>query len=159
MNKIVDIVSMNDGHAYVIHKDFKLTYEKHGDILIGSDETGTFFDVLYYSHPVGRREYGAYAFGGREFDLAMKDGTTTHCWGQYWSGHFKDAEKILGIEFANFPHNSIEGLKDCYVFCSGTADKSKLQSMVNTFFEENPDFEVWDYWDYQKYIKSGGYQL
>lgn len=155
MSKIIDIVKFNDHHAYVLDEDYSLTYEKHGGLLIGSDETQTFFDVLYHFPCGGDRTFGGnYAFGGREFDLNMKDGTKTHCYGQYWSGKFGEAEKILGIEFADFTHKSVDILKKCYVFYSGTADKAKLQAMLDEFLAEHPDYELWDYWEYEKHIKE-----
>ncbi|MEA4919362.1 MAG: hypothetical protein VB078_00340 [Clostridiaceae bacterium] len=152
--RIVDLVEMNSHHAYVLDNEYKLTYEKHGNLLIGSDETNTFFDVLIYEYPRGRKEYGGYAFGGREFDVDMKDGTKTRCWGQYWSGGFREAEKILGITFADMPHNTIVQLQSCYVFCGGTAHKAKLEQMLNTFFAENPGYKAWNYWEYEKHIKN-----
>ena len=153
--KIIDLVEMNGHHAYVLDSKYKLTYEKHGDLLIGSDETDTFFDVLYYQYPVGRKEYGSHAFGGREFDVDMKDGTKTHCWGQYWSGRFREAEKILGIAFANLPHATVEHLQDCYVFYSGTACRLKLEQMIDAFCSENPEYKAWNYREYEKHIKAG----
>lgn len=40
--KIIDIVKFNHQYAFVLDKNFFLTYEKRGDLLIGSDETQTF---------------------------------------------------------------------------------------------------------------------
>ena len=88
MNKIVDIVKFNDRHAFVLDREYFLTYEQHGELLIGSDKTQTFFNVLYYAPFGGNPNFGSnYAFGGRKFDLQMKDGSAMHCYGQYWDGY------------------------------------------------------------------------
>lgn len=68
--KILAVVKFNDYHAFVLDEPIKLTYEKIGGMLIGSDETGIFYNCLFYEKPVGRFK----AFAGREFDLPLKDG-------------------------------------------------------------------------------------
>lgn len=155
MIKIVDLVNFNDHWAYVLNKKFLLTYEKHGDLLIGSDETQTFFNVLYYSPCSGDPTFGGnYAFGGRKFDLLMKDGTITQCYGQYWAGEYSEAEKILGIKFSNCPYGTLDSLKKCYVFYNGIIDEIKLQTMIDKFFIANPNYKSWEYEDYKKHIEG-----
>lgn len=155
MSNIIDIIQFNDRHAYVLDNKIQLTYEKHGDLLIGSDDTQTFFSVLYYSPCGGNPNFGGnYAFGGRKFVLSMKDGTTTHCYGQYWDGRYEDAEKLLGVKFADFTHCDIDSLVECYVFRGGTADKLKLQKMIDDFFEISPSYKPWEYREYEKFIAN-----
>ena len=154
--KIIDIVKFNHRHAFVLDGDFSLTYEKHGDLLIGSDETQSFFDVLRYAPCGGDPTFGGnYAFGGRKFDLQMKDGSVTHCFGQYWSGGCAEAEKILGIESVDFTHAPIDRLRKRFVFFDGTADKAKLQAMIDAFQAAFPDYTLWDYREYEDHVKKG----
>lgn len=84
----------------------------------------------------------------------MKDGTVTHCYGQYWDGRYADAEKILGIKFADFTHSTIDSLRKCYVFTSGIADKAKFQEMIDKFQASVPDYKPWEYQKYESYVKA-----
>lgn len=150
--KIIDIVKFNDRHAYVFNEIPVRTYEKHDELLIGSDDSKTIIGCLYYSVPMG--QYSPYAFGGRKFDLPMKDGTTTHCWGQYWDGGVRDCEKVLGFELCELIASTRENLSKCYVFTSLYANKEKLQKLIDDFVSGNPDYKVWEYWEYKKHLKG-----
>lgn len=153
--KVVDIVKINDRHAFVFDEIPSVTYEKHGSLLIGSDDSGTILDCLYYSACGGSRNFGGnYAFGGREFDLPLKDGGSVHCYGQYWDGRSSECAKVLGIEICGLTASTKEDLKKCYVFCGYYADKDKLQKLIDEFISENPDYEVWEYNDYREYLKN-----
>ena len=153
--KIVDVIGFNDGYAYVLDENYTLTYERHGSLLIGSDDTKTFFKVLQYAPCGGNPNFGGnYAFGGAKFDLPMKDGTKMHCYGQYWDGGYGKAEKILGICFSDFVHGTIESLASCYVFRSGMVCKTKLKSLKKDFAISHPGYTPWDYWEYEKHIKG-----
>lgn len=44
MRKILALVKFNDGQAIVIKKGLHFKYQRHGDLLIGMDETETFVD-------------------------------------------------------------------------------------------------------------------
>mgnify|MGYP001039484638 CR=1 FL=1 len=161
--KIIDIVRFNDRHAYVFDEIPNITYVKHDNLLIGSDETETILDCLYYEYPRGHKEYGGYAFGGREFDYAfsgrefdlpMKDGTVTHCWGQYWDGRSRECAKVLGFDICSLTASTKKNLSKCYVFTQFYANKEKLQKLINDFMSANPDYKVWEYWDYAKHLKE-----
>ena len=155
MPKLVALVKMNGHLAYVLDEKYSLTYEQYENLLVGSDDTNTFYNVLYYSPCGGNPNFGGnYAFGGRKFDLQMKNGTVTHCYGQYWDGRYSDAEKILGIEFADFPNGTMEHLRECYVFYGGTIDHKKLNQMMNDFFAEHPSYKLWEYDEYKKRISN-----
>lgn len=153
--KIIDIVKFNDRHAFVLDRDYSLTYEKHGDLLIGSDKSQTFFDVLQNRGCGGNPNFGGnYAFGGRKFDIPMKDGSVTHCYGQYWDSGYADAEKILGIKFADFTHATIDFLRMHFVFQSGTIDRAKLQPMLDEFQRILSDYEPREYNEYATFVKN-----
>ena len=147
--KILDIVKFNDRIALVVDEIPELTYEKHGIYLTGSDDSGLVFDCLYYDY-----DRYAKAFAGREFDLPMKDGTTTHCSGQYWSGRVSEAAKLIGVELADVTIQTIERLKECYVFSGYQANKAVYRKMVAEFFTNNPGYEIWGYWEYEANLKN-----
>ena len=105
--KIVDLVKANNRCWVVFDEPVgQLTYEKHGGLLIGSDEQGIFYDCLYYDRPTPNMR----AFAGREFDLPMKDGTVTHCNGQYWYGRVDEAGRVVGEEIAEIGASTKEEL-------------------------------------------------
>ena len=73
---------------------------------------------------------------------------------QYWDGGYGEAEKILGIKFSDFPHNTKEKLINCYVFFYGTADTEKLREMIRQFELKNPGYIMREYDDYEEQIKA-----
>lgn len=149
--KIVDLVKANDRCWIVFDEPVgQLTYEKHGSLLIGSDERGIFYDCLYYDRPTPHMR----AFAGREFDLPMKDGTTTHCNGQYWYGHIAEAEKVVGEEIAEIGASTKEELKQCFVFTSRNISKKRLDEMLEEFQASNPGYEPPGYHQYKDMIKG-----
>lgn len=149
--KIVDMVKANSRLWIVFDEPVgQLTYEKHGGLLIGSDELGIFYDCLYYDRPTPSMK----AFGGREFDLQMKDGSVTHCNGQYWHGHIAEAEKVVGEEIAEIGASTKEELKRCYVFTSRNISMKRLDEMIEEFKLSHPDYEPWEYWQYEKMLKE-----
>jgi hypothetical protein len=152
--KIIDIVKFNSGHAYVFDEIPEKLYEKHGNLLIGIDDSKTIVDCLHYQYPVGRKEYGAYAFGGREFDLPLKDGGSVHCWGQYWQGRSSECAKVLGFDICGLTASTKQALSKCYVFCGYYANKGRLEELINQFMTENPSYQAWEYWDYGKHLKG-----
>lgn len=148
--KIVDLVKANSRLWIVFDEPVgQLTYEEHGGLLIGSDERGIFYDCLYYDRPSPNMR----AFGGREFDLPMKDGTMTHCNGQYWYGRISDAEKVVGEEIAEIGASTKEELKQCYVFTNRNISAKKLEEMIEEFKAANPDYEPMEYRVYEELLK------
>lgn len=148
--KIVDLVKANSRHWIVFDEPVgELTYEKHGLLLIGSDEQGIFYDCLYYDRP----SPGMKAFAGHEFDLPMKDGTTTHCCGQYWYGRIGEAEKVVGEEIAEIGASTKEELKRRFVFTSRNISRRKLEEMLEEFWAANPDYEPIEHREYEDLLK------
>lgn len=130
--KVLAIVNTGSQVFYSLDESPEMIYEKHGSLLIGKDESGVFYDVLIYEGcgPTWK------AFGGREFDLPMADGSTTHCYGQYWSGGTSKAEELLGIKLVGIAAESVSDLVHCYVYCGYLVDAEKFETLVKT---SNPD--------------------
>lgn len=149
--KIVDLVTANSRCWIVFDEPVgQLTYEKHGSLLIGSDGQGIFYDCLYYDRPTPNMR----AFAGREFDLLMKDGTTTHCNGQYWYWHIGEAEKVVGEEIAEIGASTKEELKRCFVFTSRNISKRRLDEMLEEFKASHPGYEPFGYQQYEDMLKE-----
>ena len=149
--KIVDLVKVNSQCCIVFDEPVgPLTYEKHGDLLIGSDEQDIFYDCLYYDRPTPNMR----AFSGRKFDLPMKDGTTTHCNGQYWYGRIGEAEKAVGEVIAEIGASTKEELKQCFVFVGRNISKRRLDEMFEEFKASHPGYEPWGYREYEKLLKE-----
>lgn len=146
---IVDIVQFNNGIAIVVDEIPKLTYEKHGTNLIGSDDSEVIFDCLYLQNDRLQK-----AFAGREFDLPMKDGTVTRCKGQYWSGRTRECANEIGIELGVATIQTLDALKKCYVFTGYQVNRLAYRSMVSEFFKKNPDYDIFGYWEYEARIKG-----
>ena len=126
--KIIDVVKFSQSYAYVFDEIPPRLYEQHGNLLIGSDDSKTFLDCLHYQYPVGRKEYGAYAFGGREFDLPLRNGGSVHCWGQYWDGRSAECGKILNVKICSLTASTKEELSKCYAFCEYYANEKNCWS-------------------------------
>jgi hypothetical protein len=67
------------------------------------------------------------AFGGREFNISLTDGTTYRCKGQVWACGSSTAEPVVYIGIG-----TIERLKECYVFSSAYLSKAKLDAWLAT---------------------------
>lgn len=130
--KILAIVDTGKQTFYSLDERPEMIYEKHGSLLIGKDKSEVFYDVLIYEGcgPTWK------AFGGREFDLPMADGSTTHCYGQYWSGGTSRAEELLGIKLARIAAESVSELARCYVYSGYHVDVEKFETLIKI---SNPD--------------------
>ena len=149
--KIVDLVKANSQLWIVFDEPVgQLTYEKHGDLLVGSDEQGVFYNCLYYDRPSPYMK----AFGGREFDLPMKDGSVTHCNGQYWYGCVSEAGKVVGEEIAEIGASTREELKECYIFTNRNINRKKLEEMLEEFEASHPGYEPFGYREYENKLKK-----
>ncbi len=144
-NKIIAVVKFNEGHAYVLEKNPEFVYEKHGGLLIGTDETETFYNVLFYEVPFEQFK----AFGGREFELPLKGGGVEKCNGQWWDGKAHKAAEILNKNFVHVTFESKESLEKCYVYSGCYADEEKLQKLVSEY-----DGRVYGYREYESLLKG-----
>jgi len=111
-----------------------LLYERHGSILFATDDG--FFDCYGYEAP----SRNSRAFGGREFDIRMKDGSTIKANGQWWSiGAAKHCpEPLVSVGISTLPL-----LEKCYVFSSGNVFKSKLNAWLAEH-EPSTDYAKYD---------------
>ncbi|MFX3616251.1 MAG: hypothetical protein ACE3JK_01805 [Sporolactobacillus sp.] len=148
MIDVVVLVKFNADKALVLKDKLDFVYEKFGNILIGTDASGLFHRVLIY----GRPSEDWKAFGGWEFDLNMKDGSITHCDGQWWDGGRSKARQILKKELVDVTLDSIAGLKRCYVFSGGTCiDEKDLALLISDYHGK-----VYEYREYEQLLKEGG---
>ncbi|HAV37428.1 MAG TPA: hypothetical protein DCX52_13930 [Massilia sp.] len=127
--EIIDVIlhyntiSKNPQVMVVIDRMPDFVYAQEGTQLMANDSG--FYDLLNIAG-------GTNAFGGRKFDIKLQDGTALHCHGQVWSGTVTpnpamvrdmEAVKEVGI-------NTIEGLKECHVYCAGLISLAKLNDWL-----------------------------
>lgn len=153
--KIIDIVKFNDHIGLVVDEIPQIVYEEYGKFLIGSDDKGVLFNCLVYERPIGVFK----AFGGREFDLPMKDGSVTHCYGQYWHDTFNNASKVLGFKLASITIQTLDDLKKCYVFVGYQAKYETYYKAVSDFLNNHPNYKIWGYREYEKHITNKPIEL
>lgn len=92
-------------------------YAKEGNRLTAHDSG--FYDFLGISP--GSKD----AFGGREFDICLSDGSTYKCKGQVWACGSSAAEPVIQIGIG-----TIAGLRNCYVFSGSYVSKKKLDAWL-----------------------------
>jgi len=142
MPNIVDVI-IHSCHGYleghkqifvIIDKPVNFLYERKGKYLVASDDG--FYSCYEYDRPSKNWE----AFGGRKFDIPMKDGTIEKAFGQWWDGgHSQNApEKIVSIGVG-----TIEELHKCYVFMGGHISKKKLDEWLSNH-EPSTDYDKYD---------------
>ncbi|UNY48724.1 hypothetical protein P9294_gp009 [Bacillus phage FADO] len=145
MQELLALVKFNDNVALVMKEKIKLTYNRYNDAIIGRDETGVFFDCLYYERPIGKWK----AFAGREFDIELENGEIVHCNGQWWSGLNDTAREIINQDLASVTAKDIESLKKCYVFNGFTGLKTEYQKLIDSY-----DGKIYGYREYEDIIKN-----
>ena len=129
--KVVSVVKFNDGEALVLNRPIRFIYSESGRDLIGSD--GPFRDFLGYSRDGN-------AFGGREFNLTMVDGSTRKIKDHWWAT-WKEGYSSITV-------GDVEALRKCYVYHGAHItpdDYARLRAQYTG--------AVFDYWDYEKIIK------
>lgn len=161
--KILDIVKFNSGVAFVVDKMPVLTYEKMvaptsacegeyekfvfagREFLIGSDESGVFYDVLYH-----RKESGPKAFGGHVFSHPLKDGGTFTTDGWWWDGGSTVAARMLGIEMGRVTIKDRTSLEKCFVFTAQYMDVKMFdERLYRPFLEERGKIQPRDYHEFE----------
>lgn len=165
--KILDIVKFNSGVAFVVDKMPVLTYEKMTapvsackgeyekfmfawrEFLIGSDESGVFYDVLYH-----RKESGPKAFGGHVFSHPLKDGGTFTTDGWWWDGGSTVAARMLGIEMGRVTIQDRTSLEKCFVFNAQYMDVKMFdERLYRPFLEERGKIEPRDYHEFERELR------
>jgi hypothetical protein len=105
-------------------------YERTGNTLVSHDDG--IYDFLAIER--GTKD----AFGGREFDIALADGTVYHATGDVWSvAPPKDIEPTVSVGIS-----TLEKLQQCYVFSGASVSIAKLQAWLDANTASN---------DYYKY--------
>lgn len=141
--KIEAIVMVNNDEALVLNRPLNLLYEeaevevwgrkRRG--LLGKD--GPFRAMYYHKQPRGRFK----AFGGRKFEIPLRDGGFEQADGQWWHTDISGLNRIA--------YQTKAALQKCYVFSGGYGvDDEALQEMLLEY-----DGPTYAYWDYEKVIK------
>lgn len=140
--KIIDVIvtcgpySGGKPSYYVVvdrHPDY--VYVKNGNQLTAHDSG--FYDFL------GISPGSTKAFGGREFDIQLSDGSTYKCSGQVWARGSNASEQVVQVGVG-----AIEKLRKCYVFSGGYLSKTKLDAWLaaNTpsrnYYKHDPHWTI-----------------
>lgn len=147
--EIIAVVKFNNGEAFVFDEIPDLVYTKYGnDTIIG--ESGPFYTCYGYSKPSD----GFKAFGGRKFDITLSDGTTEHCYGQWWDGVTNLAKKELNIDgvertLIRVTAEDFKTLTNCYVYCGFYAIESEMREMRKKY-----DGKVYEYYEFENEVIS-----
>lgn len=141
--RIVAVVKFNDREAFVLNRMPELEYSRYGDTIVGTD--GTFHECYgKWIDPVDK------AFGGREFELRMKDGEVVHCKGQWWSSITAKARKVIGENIIPLTLSTVEELRECYVFSGGIEGTREKIAVLRAEYEG----PIYDYDEYRKILKD-----
>ena len=144
MPNIVDVIIHGPYYqiSVVIDVNPKMVYERKRNLLVAEDDG--FWDCLAFETPSKNWQ----AFGGRKFDILMKDGSVEHAHGQWWAywatGIAPYPTESLGIA-------TLEDLRKCYVFCSGIISTAKLDDWLS---KNTPSTDYYKY-DRQHEDKKG----
>jgi len=143
--KIVAMVRFNSDKAYVFNRSPEFVYRREGNYLYAID--GPFMSVYKYSAPSKNWQ----AFGGRKFTLKLLDGGVEECNGQWWDDGYEFLKEKVGITITHVTISTVERLKKCYVFNSGTMDYNILNKMIEEYTVGNTGY-YYNYYDYEKVI-------
>jgi len=136
--KIIKLHKSVHGHFYaLLDEKPELTYEKVGNNYIGSviNEDGSivFSEYLSYSSWGG-------AFGGRELQLKMKDGSVNTIKDHWWDrGYCRSHGECLSIGAA-----TLEESQKCYVYYGMNINKAVFENMLNDYFSRE---KLYDYYE------------
>lgn len=137
MSKIQEVLFIEQygsKHYYLIvdeYPDFK--YERRGNLVFSN------VDGFTSSYVINRGTKNA--FGGREFDIPMEDGTKLHADGSIWSSGQSEA---AGVQVTSVGVATREMLKKCYVFVGEYIDSRLLEEWL----KQNPNKTHGDYSKY-----------
>lgn len=139
---ISGIVEFNNNIAVVLNEDIKYTYRKlDSKTIIGT--CGMFFIAYFYDYVSTAK-----AFAGRKFTLTMEDGEVVHCNGQWWVGFNSKSRAYIGNRnLTNISYQSLDALKDCYVFYGGYAFEDELSDLLLHYTGK-----VYKYYEFQDVV-------
>lgn len=147
--KIIKLVK-NQNHYHVMFDAIpEITYEK-----VGSDYVGSSVDLdgnIIASHFLGYESWGN-AFGGREIELPMKDGSIQTI-KDYWfdCGSYKKHGEFIGIGAG-----TLDKLQRCFVYFSFNINKETFNEMVEEYLSREKlysykEVEEWSKLQYKWY--------
>lgn len=130
MSKIVDVIlHSSDKIVQVMVVVDKLPEFKY-EMIKDTNAWGKSTNFLYAEDGPFSSAYegphGSGAFGGRKFDIPMKDGSVTKASGQWWDAY----PQSKGKGRTSIGYGTIEGLSDCNVFSAGTIDACHILDWV-----------------------------
>ena len=129
---------------FVFNRKVKFIHTQFdNETIIGEDEG--IYNFYFYKSPSKYFQ----AFAGREFDLKMSDGSTTHCFGQWWDGLTKAAKLMFDGVLSNIAYSDIESLKKCYVYYGGRCDTNWINKLLSEY-----NGEIYEYYEFEKLIKN-----
>lgn len=124
--KIVAMVRMNSGFAYVFDEPIQLKY--HREVIDGCayliGKHGPFRSFLKYRRSRGRNDR---AFAGRTLRLRGHNGVTVRVKNHWWNCADPRGETI------SIAASTVDELKQCYVFSGCSCDPEALQEMVDEY--------------------------
>lgn len=136
MPSIVDVILLKpygcEIYYLVLDEMPRFAFERRADRLVA--ECDGFYECYRHERPTAYSK----AFGGREFDILLKDGTVERAKGQWWWSGYPENEatgKIMSVGIA-----TLETLAKCYVWSSGNIQKSKLDEWLSGH-ESSTDYE------------------
>ena len=145
--KIIAVVKFNEGEALVFDEMPDPIYTKYGnDTIIG--KSGSFYTCYGYNEP----SRWSKAFGGREFNIKLSDGTIEHCSGQWWDLVTGVAKKELHIDgderiLVRVTANDIKSLSNCYVYYGLYAIGSEVSEMRKQY-----NGRVYEYYEFENEV-------
>lgn len=130
--KILAKVEFNNEFAYVVDEPLDMKFvELENKSLVGFDKTKTFYNVFSYGYYSGDD-----AFGGREFELDMVDGSKKKIKGKWWDARDTFIENYFkenNIEIGYASVSSKEELMSCFVFFGVRVDKDKFTELYSNY--------------------------
>lgn len=140
---IAKVTSKNMDH-YVFGRRPEFLYTKMDENTIIEQCEGM---LRFYS----REPYDARwrAFGGREFEIELTDGSVEKFHGQWWCGMNKTSMTLFDIDkVCSFAYGSEEDLRQCYVFIGCYADKDWVKKIDSEY-----KGKTYEYWEYEEIIR------
>lgn len=129
--KILKLVKDKHNHYSAVFDEIpEMTYEKVNGDYVGSSENDN-GDIIA-SHWLERKGYGD-AFGGREIQLKMKDGSTKNI-KNYW---FDNGSYPEHGGFMSIGAETLEGLQDCHVFFSYNIHVDAFRNMLDEYLAQD----------------------
>lgn len=121
----------------------EMSYEKIGSDYIGS-VTNNDGNVVFSSY----LKYDSWgkAFGGRELNLKMKNGTYEPI-KDYWYDHgsYKEHGEFIGIGAS-----TLNQLQECYVYCGYMINTEVFKKMLDDYYSREKEYE---YYEIEKWCK------